>query len=707
MIDDTSQAQHDLVKSYLDKGLQIVTWPDAIDPDTGQGQKGPKEKEWNEKKYTIADYKEGYRVGLKHGIEVSPGKFAVDIDIDWGAGVDIAMALLPMTQFLWGRASKRISHCFYTCPDIIPPIKYEDIKEKKKKDIKDNDKGTTFIEFRSNKHQVMAPPSVWEKDGKRETLRFLSSISITHIESSSALKQRACLAAIGMILAKYLGKNGFGHDARLAWAGFLLRASIPPNDLIVMGEAMSGYCSNTEVSDVRRVVESTVIALNGDHKKVKGGPALAKMLGERGGDVIKQINGWLGRDSDFIRNREGLILPKNQENIRRAVEMLEHELSYDDFAGKLLIDNKPMEDKEVNSVLTMLEVEFHFQPPENYFERIVKFLAWQNSFHPVKDYLSKLRWDGVPRVDTWLVESGDVKDSAYTRAVSSIMLVAAVRRIHQPGAKYDEMVVWESSIQGKDKSSAAKALCPNPAWFSDDLPLNAKSQQLIESTLGKWIIEASDLAGKRKTEIEQLKAMLSRAVDGPARMAYAHFPVERPRHWIIIGTTNSKAYLTDPTGSRRFWPLTINKRFDIAWILANRDQIWAEASAREQKGESIRLHESLWPIAAMHQEARREVDAWEVIIRKALLKEEEVLRKTDGKMRVPTVFLWEALGIPVERRDRYGSLRVTDTMTRLGFTRAKVRPHGEELQVGFAQEQMDKLNLKEEDEPENDEEVPF
>src|SRR6185436_3179557 len=107
------------------------------------------------------------------------------------------------------------------------------------------------------------------------------------------------------------------------------------------------------------------------------------------------------------------------------------------------------------------------------------------------------------------------------------------------------------------------------------------SKQVIERTLGKWIVEASDLAGKRKSEIEQLKAMLSRQVDGPARLAYAHFPVERPRQFIIIGTTNSPAYLTDPTGGRRFWPIEV-QAFRLDWIKANRDQLWAEACIREE-----------------------------------------------------------------------------------------------------------------------------
>ncbi len=99
-----------------------------------------------------------------------------------------------------------------------------------------------------------------------------------------------------MILARNLGRHGFGHEARLAWAGFLLRADVAAADLIAMGEAMSKYCNNLEVGDVRVAVESTVANLKVDGKKVKGGPALAKALGTSGpAAVVARINEWLGR----------------------------------------------------------------------------------------------------------------------------------------------------------------------------------------------------------------------------------------------------------------------------------------------------------------------------------------------------------------------------------------------------------------------------
>lgn len=679
----------ELVQAYYDRNFQLVFWPAIGDA------KGPKEKDWPLHPKKPEDYKEGYRVGILTGTEIAPDRFIHDVDIDWTPGSLIAQQLLPPTSMVYGRASKRVSHCLYTLPEALPSIRYEDIDK------------TCLIEMRGTKAdgsiglQSMVPPSVWSKGTQREPLQFVRAEGPTHLEVV-VFKHRLMLSAIAMILAKHLGVNGFGHEPRLAFAGYLLRAGLAVEDLVLMGEAISGYCNNTEVSDVRRAVESTAASLTREGKKTKGAPALARLLGANGKSIITRINDWLGKESDFIRDTSGKIVAKHQGNIKRAIEMLGDDLSYNEFADKLLFNKKPLEDPQWMGLYLKIDREFRFQPPIDYFKMVIKDLAWANSFHPVKEYLNTLQWDKVPRIDRWLIDAASADDTAYVRAISAIMLIAGVRRIRHPGCKYDEMVVWESP-QGSEKSSAAQALCPDPNWFSDDLRLNLHSQELIEATLGKWIIEASDLAGKRKTEIEQLKAMLSRQVDGPARMAYAHFPVERPRHFILIGTTNSSIYLTDPTGARRFWPLTV-RRFNVEWIRQHRDQLWAEACCREADGASIRLPEELWPHAGEEQEKRREIDPWEDVLRKALLRIEP---NSDGKRRVVTAALWDLLNIPSERRDRYGSLRISEIMHRLGFKRTRVRPPGEDVQVGYVQE-SDALELRPEGEREpGEDDGPF
>ena len=670
----------DVVASYIEQNFKVVFWPAVGD------QKGPKDKDWPRKPGTLATYKDGDRVGILTGTELSPGKYLHDVDIDWAPGYQVAAAFLPKTEFIYGRASKRISHCIYTLPEALACVQYKDPVD-----------GQMLLEIRGTKDdgsigfQSMAPPSIWSKDGKQEPLEFRSHGVPTHFASAPHFRQRITLAAVGMLLAKRFGHNGFGHETRLAWAGYLLRAALPNEDLITMGEAISVYCNNREIIDVRQVVESTANALASGAKKVKGGPALAKLLGsDVGKKVIGELNKWLGRDSDFIRAPDGTIVKDNQDNVRRGIAMLGVELSYQEFAERMLVAEegklaRPLDDRTMNSIWLRIDREHRFRPSFLFFEKVLTDAAYDNSFHPVRDYLASLTWDGEPRINNWLATYGGAEDASdnaeettYLEAVSGIVLIAAVRRVLHPGCKYDEMLVLESQ-QGFNKSGALRALCPNDEWFSDDLPLNVDAKEIIERTLGKWIIEASDLVGGRKADRDHLKSMLSRQVDGPARMAYARIPVERPRQFIIIGTTNNNEYLADATGARRFWPVKVG-RFDVEGIARDRDQLWAEAVAREAAGESIRLHEGLWDMAGQHQEQRRSVDAWEEIIQEVL---EGIEPASSGRVQVATSALWDALGITPAHRDLFGAKRISEVMQRFGFERCKVRGDGK-VQVGYA-----------------------
>ncbi len=681
----TIEQPSEVIKRYFDNGYKPIFWPPIGD------SKGPREAEWPQKRYTLEDYKDGYRVGLLTGCEVAPGKFLHDVDIDWAPGAQVATKLLPTTNFVYGRPSKRISHCFYTCEVALPTTQYTDIDK------------SMLVELRGTKQngdlgfQSMVPPSIWTKEEKTEPLVFIRDKEPGHLDSQT-LKKNVLHAAIAMLLAKHLGKNGFGHEPRLAWAGYLLRAGILPEDLIVIGEAISSYCNNTEVDDVRRVVESTSSRLHDRTQKIKGGKTLATLLGDQGKAVVKKINEWLGKDSDFIRNPDGAILKDNQENIRRATNALGIELSYNEFSDKMYIqasggNRMPLDDRQMNELWLRIDDELKFRPTFQFFEKVIQRIGFDNSFHPVKQYLDGLVWDGVPRIHAWLERYcgaiiEDPNHRRYIEAIGPIFLVAAVRRIRQPGCKYDEMIVFESG-QGLEKSTALSILAVNRDWFTDDLPLNLRSQQLIEATLGKWIIEASDLAGKGKAEIESLKAMLSRQVDGPARMAYAHLPIERLRCFVFIGTTNKVVYLLDSTGSRRFWPVKVTK-FDLEALRRDRDQLWAEAAARESEGASIRLAPELWEEAAKHQESRREVDAWEDEI-VALLEAVQV--GGDGRKRIQTKVLWETLAIDPAKRDRLGSMRISEIMQRLGYERTRVHSKEFGVQVGYVSQPI-KLDLE-------------
>ena len=109
----------------------------------------------------------------------------------------------------------------------------------------------------------------------------------------------------------------------------------------------------------------------------------------------------------------------------------------------------------------------------------------------------------------------------------------------------------------------------------------AAAAEVSERTAGKWIIEAAEMHGNRGREAEQLKAFLSRQIDGPVRLAYGRMPTMIARQFVMIGTTNaSAAYLKDSTGARRFWPVCV-QRFNVDALVRDRDQLWAEAATRE------------------------------------------------------------------------------------------------------------------------------
>jgi predicted P-loop ATPase len=145
-------------------------------------------------------------------------------------------------------------------------------------------------------------------------------------------------------------------------------------------------------------------------------------------------------------------------------------------------------------------------------------------------------------------------------------------------------------------------------------------------------------------------------------MAYARTTDERQRQFIVIGTTNDRiGYLKDPTGGRRFWPVRVD-RFDTDKLNADRDQLWAEAAAREATGASIRMDPALWDAAGRQQESRRAVDPWEDLLVDALIDDAQ------GKPEfVEAVDVWNVIGVQADRRDSRASARISAIMQRLGY----------------------------------------
>jgi predicted P-loop ATPase len=369
---------------------------------------------------------------------------------------------------------------------------------------------------------------------------------------------------------------------------------------------------------------------------------------------------------DFTKNEKGVVVA-SQANIRRALAKLGVEVGRNEFTDRLVVSGLGLGPDLTDAEMTRLYLEidahpdFGFRAAKEFFWMVVEDEARRHGFHPVRDYLDAQLWDGTPRIDQWLARYGEADDTPYVRAIGSIVLIAAVRRIRHPGCKFDEMVVLESP-QGQLKSTALATLAVDAAWFSDDLPLNADTKIVIERLAGHWIVEAAELKGMRRGDVEHLKSFLSRQTDR-ARLAYGRLPTIVPRQCVIVGTTNSDAYLRDSTGNRRFWPVRVG-RFDIAALARDRDQLWAEAAHREAANESIRLDPSLWPAAGDQQEERRVEDPFVEMLAARL-------QGMVGKLRAAEV--WEIVGVLPGQRTQDHNARLGEAMRALGWRRTKLR----------------------------------
>ena len=207
------------------------------------------------------------------------------------------------------------------------------------------------------------------------------------------------------------------------------------------------------------------------------------------------------------------------------------------------------------------------------------------SYHPIKSYIKKTKWDGVHRLDTWLISSCNTEDNIYVREVGAKMLIAGVARVFNPGCKFDHMTILEGS-QGIGKSTLIEIMAGE--WYLDTNFMH-RDKDLIESLRGAWYIEIGEMTGFNKKDITWIKQFLSRKVDR-VRLPYDRASRDLPRQCVFVGTLNPSGdnmYLGDDTGNRRFWPIECRGSVNFAWIKENRDQLWAEAYTRYKEGEKL------------------------------------------------------------------------------------------------------------------------
>lgn len=309
-------------------------------------------------------------------------------------------------------------------------------------------------------------------------------------------------------------------------------------------------------------------------------------------------------------------------------------------------------------------------------------------YHPIREYLDGLQWDGTPRLATWLQDClgcgyeeslPDEREddcSRYLSLVGSMWMIQAVSRVRRPGLKADSVLILEGA-QGRGKSTALRVLFGDD-WFSDT-PIEIGSKDAYESIRGLWGFEMAELDSLNKADASRAKAFFSSATDR-FRLPYGHRSKKFHRQCVMAGTTNKFSHLRDETGNRRFWSVTVGVIL-LDRLREVRDQLWAEADYRYGAGEPWWPSSADLPLFESEQAARLDADVWEVVIGD-WLRDKVMCAPPNARAQIMVTsaeIMGDALKIDLGSMKRPEQTRVGIVMHALGWRDCRPRVNGQRV----------------------------
>ncbi len=348
-------------------------------------------------------------------------------------------------------------------------------------------------------------------------------------------------------------------------------------------------------------------------------------------ELAKELDSWKEHLQPTYKEKGVVVYKKFDYNVAQAVNyhpLLRGKLAFNEFTQSICWVGEPpfeigrkrerelrtrgyieLEETDISKIIYLLSAEFHWTLSKEKVIDSIKALAVERSFHPLRDYLNSLTWDGKPRLKNWLSVYLGAEDNEYNRLVGRFFLLSAVARVFTPGCKQDLLFILEGK-QGKKKSTALRVLA-GEEWFTDT-PVNIENKDFFLQIRGKWIVELAELDALLRSEPSRIKAILSTGTDR-YRPPYGRKAVDVPRSCIFTGTSNLYEYIKDYSGGRRFIPIRVGE-INIPLLMRDREQLLAEAKhsylygSQEEKryypiGEEYKL-------LNLEQELREEPDPW-------------------------------------------------------------------------------------------------
>lgn len=319
-------------------------------------------------------------------------------------------------------------------------------------------------------------------------------------------------------------------------------------------------------------------------------------------EIVGEAEDWINELEVDKDKRRLLETPRNYIVILTNDKNIAKTFGYNEFVRKVQMKGAPIwrqawrwtgavesdwTDQDDAALRNYLHIRYKLKKRE-LLQDVFLEVAMMEKFHPVREYIQSVKWDGTPRIETVFTDYLGAEDTPYTRTVARKFFVAAIARIMEPGVKFDYMVVLVGP-QGSGKSSFWRRLAK--LWFSDSFSMRTE-KEAYESLHGAWIVEVAELSAFKKKDIDEIKHFLTKQYDS-YRPAYGRHVITVPRQSVLVGTTNELTFLRDDTGNRRFLPVRVmvqKPKYEKGWrALTDEiiDQLWAEAYIHYQPGEEL------------------------------------------------------------------------------------------------------------------------
>tara|TARA_R100001082_G_scaffold54472_1_gene29816 strand:- start:7614 stop:8933 length:1320 start_codon:yes stop_codon:yes gene_type:complete len=380
-------------------------------------------------------------------------------------------------------------------------------------------------------------------------------------------------------------------------------------------------------------------------------------------NVSSMLDGYLTKNGDLVvrptRRNIHLILTHDTRVKGKIWE--------DQFKGVMMRGDKEYKDTDDTKIQMWIDSVYGMRVSTTAVAEVARLVGEENGVNPLVDWLNGLQWDGVKRLDYWLVKGVGADDVSLNRDMGRRWMISAVARAIKPGCKADCCLILFGP-QGARKSTTFRVLAGDEYFC--DTPMDIGSPNAYSQIRRAWIYEIAELDSIRKRANSRTKAFLSAGFDN-YRPAYGRHSVTIKRHCVFCGTTNEESFISDNTGSRRFWPVKIGK-VDLDWVSSNRDQLWAEAVNAFNNNEPWWLDNKNEIDLKSVSEDFREVDPWQPILEKWLLGRRDLM---------VSEILADGLGLDSNQMTKFAQMRVSDVLRNLGWKRRRTTMMGKRAYV--------------------------